>query len=154
MFREMRRKDKAITKQEISELLKKGEFGVLGTLSTNGYPYTTPVNYVYYNEKIYFHCAVDGEKVDNMTSYNKVSFCVIDDVELLPSEFSTKYSSVILFGRAKEVLEEEKEAYLLALVEKYSGDFVESGKKYIKNSQHETKVFKIEIEHITGKAQK
>ncbi len=81
-----------------------------------------------------------------------MSFCVIGDSEVVADKFTYKYTSSIVFGQCTEVVGSEKETALLALVEKYSGEFLEAGKKYIKNDLAATKVMKISIEHISGKA--
>lgn len=154
MFREMRRKEKQLSKEEVFEILKKGEIGVLSTIGENGYPYGVPLNYVYYNNGIYFHSAAAGHKLDNIKEFDKVSFCVTCDVEILREEFDANYTSVVLFGRAKEVIEQEKDEALLELIKKYSGQFIEKGKNYIEKAKGATRVYKIDIEYITGKAQK
>lgn len=154
MFREMRRKDKQLTMEESIEILRNNEIGVLSTICENGYPYGVPLNYVYYNNSIYFHCAKIGQKLDNIKSCDKVSFCVYCDVELLPDKFDTNYKSVILFGKAIEINELEKEEALLKLIKKYSSKFIEEGKNYIEKAKGTALVYKINIEHITGKAQK
>ena len=154
MFREMRRKDKQLTYNESISILDRGEIGYLSTICSNGYPYAVPLNYVYYNNSIYFHCAKEGQKIDNMKECDKVSFCVTCDIENLPDEFNTYFKSVILFGNAKEVLEQEKDDALLEIIKKYSKDFVEQGKEYIEKAKGATSVFKINIEHIAGKAHK
>lgn len=154
MFREMRRNDKALTMEESIEILKSNEIGVLSTICENGYPYGVPLNYVYLNNNIYFHCALEGQKLDNIKACDKVSFCVDCDVETLPDEFSTKYKCVILFGKASEVNEQEKNEILLEFIKKYSNKFMEEGKNYIDKAKGATKVYKINIEHIKGKSQK
>ncbi len=154
MFREMRRKDKQLTLEESIEILRNNEIGVLSTICENGYPYGVPLNYVYYNNSIYFHCAKTGQKLDNIKGSTKVSFCVYCDVELLPDKFDTNYKSVILFGKAMEVNELEKEEALLEFIKKYSSKFIEEGKNYIEKAKGTALVYKINIEHITGKAQK
>lgn len=64
MFYEMRRKDRLLTEKEAKEILSEGEYGVLSTIGEDGYPYGVPVNYVYLNDSIYFHCAADvGHKL-------------------------------------------------------------------------------------------
>lgn len=153
MFREMRRKEKQLSMEENIEILMKAEYGVLSTISLNGYPYSTPLNYVYWNSSIYFHSALEGHKLDNIKQCDKVSFCVIRDVELLADKFDTNYRSVVVFGKAKEVSEKEKEDALLELINKYSNEFVEEGKDYITKAKAAARVIKIDIEHITGKAQ-
>lgn len=154
MFKEMRRKDREIELNEIVEILKRCEYGILSTIGENGYPYGVPVNYVYMDKAIYFHCAVQGQKLDNLRNNNKVSFCVVGETRVLPEQFSTKYESIIVFGKANEIYDNEKNAALLEIINKYSKEYVEKGKQYIKNANENVKVIKINIEHISGKARK
>lgn len=154
MFKEMRRKDREIFSEGIEEILIHGEYGTLSTISDDGYPYIVPLNYIYYNKCIYFHCAKEGYKLQNIEKNNKVSFCVVTGTEVLPSKFSTKYKSVIAFGTASEVTDDLKETILIQLIDKYSHNFLDEGKKYIEKAKDNTKVMKIEIQHITGKARK
>lgn len=53
MFSTMRRKDREVTGSVIEEILLQGEFGTLATISENGYPYTVPLSYVYYDKAIF-----------------------------------------------------------------------------------------------------
>lgn len=154
MFKNMRRKDKIISKEDIISLLNKGDFGILSTVDTNGYAYGVPLDYVYKNNSIYFHCAPVGEKLENIKNNNKVSFCVTNNVKILNSKFDTNYESVIVFGKAYEIFGEEKSQALIYLINKYSKDFIPEGKKYIEHSKDKIKVIKIDIEHSSGKAQK
>lgn len=154
MFKEMRRKDREIFDEEIYEVLSKGEFGILSTISENGYPYSVPLSYIYYENAIYFHCANEGHKLENIKENSKVSFCVVTDTEVLPDKFSTKYKSVIAFGKASEVEEGFKETILAQIINKYSKGFLEEGKKYIEKGKNSTKVIRIEINYVTGKARK
>ncbi len=56
----MRRIDREISEHEAVELLHKAEYGVLSTVDKSGQPYGVPLSYVYKDNAIYFHCAVDG----------------------------------------------------------------------------------------------
>lgn len=152
MFKQMRRKERETENVETLEIFKNGEYGVLSTIDENGYAYGVPLSYVYSNESIYFHCALEGQKLDNINYNNKVSFCVIGKTCVIPDKFSTKYESAIVFGEAIEVFEEEKREALLELLKKYSPNFIEKGKLYIKNAGDKTKVIKIKIDKISGKA--
>lgn len=154
MFLEMRRKEKQLPLAESKEILKKGEYGVLSTISSNGYPYGTPLNYIYLDKYIYFHSAEDGQKIQNINNISKVSFSVVGNVKLIPEKFSTKYESVVVFGEAKEVKGEEKVNALLALINKYSSDYLDAGQKYVLKGNDKTKVIRIDIQHMTGKASK
>ena len=152
MFRALRRKEKKMSEQDALAVLKEGREGVLATMGADGYPYAVPLNYACHEGGIYFHCARTGHKIDNMAHHAKVSFCVVAAGEILPEKFSTRFKSVIVFGTVAEVSGAEKEEGLMALVRRYSGDYIEKGKQYIQSDMHKTKVFKIAIEHISGKA--
>lgn len=65
-----------------------------------------------------------------------------------------KYESALAFGIASEVEGEERYKALLLLLEKYSPEFIEEGKNYIAQKDKATKVIKIEIDHISGKARR
>ena len=151
IMREMRRKDKEIGTDEAISLLTKCEYGVLSTARNDGQPYGVPLNYAYKDNCIYFHCALAGHKIDNIESNPKVSFCAVGDTKILPSEFSTEYVSAVAFGVASEVQGSERYNALVLLLEKFSPEFIEEGKKYIEKLDKVTKVIKIEIEHISGK---
>ncbi|MFZ5974546.1 MAG: pyridoxamine 5'-phosphate oxidase family protein [Bacillota bacterium] len=154
MVREIRRKEKALDNTEAIEILKHCDYGILSSISENGYPYGVPVFYAYFNDAIYLHCALEGHKTDNLRSNDKVSFCVVGATSVLPEKFTAKYESVVVFGRAKEVFDEEKHAALMELLNKYSPDYMEKGKEYIKNANAKTKVMKVCMEHLSGKAQR
>ena len=154
MFNEIRRKDRGIEGSEAIEVLRKCEYGTLSTVDEEGYPYGVPLSYVYANDSIYFHSALEGHKLENIKKNDKVSFSVVGQTDVLPDKFSTKYESVIIFGRAKEVFDDEKTSAFLELINKYSTDYIEKGKIYIKNASDKTKVIKISIDHISGKARR
>ena len=150
----IRRKDRAITQEEATALLNTAEYGVLSTVSENGEPYGVPLNYCVIDTNIYFHCAVEGKKLDNIRHNQSVSFCVVGDTEILPDTFATKYESVIVSGEIEEVFDSEKQTALEGLLHKYSPDYFDKGLKYIEELTEKTKVFKISVNDITGKARK
>lgn len=154
MFRELRKKERELNSIDTIEILKNCEYGILSTVGENGYAYGVPVSYIYMNNAIYFHCAIEGNKLDNIINNNKVSFCVVGKTSVMPQKFSTKYESVITFGRAAEVFDNEKNDALLEILNKYSPEYIEKGKEYIKSSDSKVKVIKISIEHISGKARR
>ena len=135
-------------------MLANAEYGVLSTVDKDGQPYGVPLSYVYRNNCIYFHCALNGQKLDNIDYNAKVSFCVVGNTKVLPDKFATEYESAVAFGVASEVKEAEWHNALLWLLEKYCPDFIEEGKHYIEQKGKATKVFKIEIHRISGKARR
>lgn len=147
----MRRSDKALSYDAAVKILHEGEYGVLSTVDDDGQPYGVPLNYSLQENCLYFHCALEGHKLDNLLINEKASFCVVGRTKVLPAEFTTEYESVIVSGRAAVVYGEEKNKALVSLVGKYSSEFVEEGLKYIETLDNETKVVRIEINAMTGK---
>ncbi len=136
------------------EILQRGVYGVLSTVSEDGQPYGVPVNYCYADNALYFHCAAEGHKLDNLAANSRVSFCVVGETEVLPREFSTRYESVIVFGKAFELAGDEKRHGLTELLKKYSPDSLEKGLLLIDAGAERTRVYKIVIESISGKSRR
>lgn len=153
MFREMRRKDKALTAEGIAEVLHKGDFGTLSVNGQHGYPYSIALNFAYDDKAVYIHSARTGEKIDALAQDSRVCFNVVSAYEILRSTFDTDYRNVVLFGRAVELEGDEKKYGLELLIKKYSGDFYDAGMQYIDKAAQGTRVFRIDIEHMTGKHQ-
>ena len=153
-MKELRRKDRAITEEEAISLLNKAEYGVLSTVSENGKPYGVPLNFCVIDDCVYFHCAVEGQKIDNITQNKSVSFCAVGNTEILPGKFGTKYESVVVSGDVEEVFDMNKQIALEGLLQKYSPEFIDQGIKYIEGLREKTRVFKITINKLTGKARK
>lgn len=154
MEKKMRRMDRAISTSEAKQILRKGEYGVLSTVSPDGQPYGVPVNYCFTTDRIYFHSAVEGHKLENIEENNKASFCVVGKTELLPAKFGIRYESVIVFGEVLEATGVEKQAGLVKMIKKYSPGYTAEGLKYIKAQESKARVFKLMIRSITGKSRK
>ncbi len=158
IFKNIRRQDRLLDDKRACELLKTAEYGFLslGT-SENGYAYGIPISFAYSKDdnSLYFHCAPEGHKLENLKHNNKVSFCVVGKTKPIPEKFTTIYESVIVFGSADlNPSEEEKRIAIRNLVEKYCPEYIELGEKYMENSFHRTQTFKINIEHMSAKSKK
>ena len=110
MFRPLRRINQKLTDLECISVLKNEVRGVLSVLGDNNYPYGLPVNYWYSESenKIYFHGAKEGHKIDSIKKHNKVSFCVFDKGIQVEGKRGLDYKSVIVFGKIKMVDDKEK----------------------------------------------
>ena len=159
MFREMRRIKQQISREECAEILQRATSGVLGLHGDDGYPYTVPVSFVYQEGgtglgTIGFHCAKTGHKIDAIRRNNKVSFTVIDRDEVMPRERTTKYCSVIAFGHAR-ILEDEEEMRRAAnaVGAKYSKGFEDLYMQETEDTIREGRLCCVEItiDHMTGK---
>ena len=149
MFREMRRLQNSMSESDTLDLLKRGQEGTLGTIGDNNYPYTVVLNYVFLDNKIYFHSAKTGHKIDNILHNKNVSFTVYDSVEIIEEKFTTKYKSVTIFGHAKIV--ESNQEIMMKLIEKYSPNFLKEGRSYVAKDFDTAILIEVEIKHITGK---
>ena len=147
----MRRADRLMHADESQKLLTNGEYGILSTTDAHGQPYATPLNYVYWNDSIYFHCATTGAKLDNIRTNDKVCFTIVGKTKVLPDQFATNYESVMAFGVASQVDGPEKLDALEALIQKYSPEYIPQGKEYIERAKDKTVVIRITIDHCTGK---
>lgn len=151
MFKPMKNKKREVSRDVVNVILHRGEYGVLSTIGEHGYPCITPLSYVYMNDCIYFHCAMEGEKIDNIRRNSKVAFSVVNDTKIIPDKFTTDFKSVVIYGEAREVDGDLKKEALRGIVKKYSPDFIEAGERYIENSAHATNIVEIKINHATGK---
>ena len=151
MFREMRRKRQLLSIEESISILKKMTSGVLAVAGDGGYPYAVPLSYVYCGDKIYFHSAKLGHKIDAIIKCNKVSFCVIEQDKVMPEEYTTYFRSVVVFGKAHILDDGEKRKAIEILAEKYSPDQEEGRLQEIGKSFKNLCMIELAVEHMTGK---
>ena len=151
-FRPMRRNRQQLSREECERILGRCTSGVLALAGDGGYPYAVPLSYVYADGAIIFHSAVEGHKVDAIKRDNRCSFCVIEQDEIKPAEFTTYFRSVIAFGRI-HILEtaDEKVQALRLLGRRYSpGD--EPGLQHeIDKSLDHVLLLRLNIDHLSGK---
>lgn len=109
----MRRKHSEVTDpQAIEDMLNAATIGRMATTGSDGYPYVTPVNFVYYQGAVYFHCAPEGEKLENIARDPRVCFQVDIPLAYLDSAFDNErracklhqfFHCVIIRGQASIV---------------------------------------------------
>ena len=151
MFRKMRRFKQQLSEEECLEILRTAKRGVLAVLGDEEYPYAVPLDFVYEDGKIYFHCAKEGHKLDAILREPKCSFCVLSDGVPEPDSWWFHFSSVISFG--KIAIMEDPEAIrekLILLGRKYMPTEEEIQTDILKNGPR-ANVLELTIEHMTGK---
>ncbi len=155
-MKEMRRTDRLISQEEAYEILKKGEYGILATIGSDGQPYGVPLSYIVKDNCIYYHATnAGGCKYDNILNNSKVSFTVVGHTRVLPDKFGTLYESAIVFGEAAIVdNDEEKLSVFREFLQKYCAEYLAEGEKYIENAGPKAMIVRIGIESITGKSRK
>ena len=153
MFREMRRVKCALKLETAEKILRDGIYGVLALTGDDGYNYAVPINYAYADNKIYFHSAKTGHKLDAIARNAKVSFCVVDRHEVIAEEFTSYFTSAIAFGKIR-IAEDtaEKKFALELLADKYSPNVDKNLRDKEIARVGAVAIMILEIEHLTGKA--
>ena len=153
MFREMRRFKQQLSKEECVRVLKEQPRGVLSMLGDGGYPYGIPLDHWYSEKdnKLYFHCAKAGHKIDAITACDKVSYCVMDGGYRKDGEWALNINSVVVFGRMRVVDDEEKKREICTnLVRKFTDDEAYLQKE-LASAFPRVNCLELTIEHMTGK---
>lgn len=156
MFREMRRSRQQLSDEKVVEVLTSARRGVLSVLGDEGYPYGVPINFVYDASQgahgaIYFHAALEGHKLDALTSCDKACFTTMDEGYRNEGEWWYYVNSVVCFCRARIVDDEQrKHDALFALAQKYFPPEVDIDADIAKNGRRVNMV-ELTIEHVTGK---
>jgi len=157
-FYKIRRQDRILDNTRAIELLQSAEYGFLSLgESRNGYAYGVPISFFYSlkDNVLYFHCALEGHKLENLKRNNKVSFCVVGNTKIVSEKFTILYESVIVLGQAEIIQTDEGKRFALKkLLGKYCPNHLETGEKQIDSALNKTLTFKINIEHITAKTRK
>lgn len=148
----MRRKDKEITdRSEMLEIIRRAEVCRLG-MCEGDMPYVVPMSFGIDGDRLYFHWATEGRKLDIIRRNPKVCVEFDIDVETIRGEkgcdFGTKYRSVIGFGTAC-IIEERNEVLrgLDALVLHYGG---EPG-GYSDEMLGKIAIIRVDVTSMTGK---
>lgn len=123
---------------KIERFLTKQRAGTLSMIDRVNRPYGIPVNYVYWNGRIYFHGLGSGKKNDIFAVNPLVCFSIFEEfgtvVDPVPAKCDTAYMSVVLFGKVLPVEDlAEKTQVLAEILSKFTpgyfkqplaGDFV------------------------------
>ena len=151
----MRRKKQLLSEAECQQILDDATSGVLSLLSDDGYPYGVPLSHVRKGDKLYFHCAKTGHKLEAIKNSDKASFTVITQDKVVEEEYTTYFRSVIDFGRIRILTDDsEHRAAIEALAEKFAPDYPEGRNAEINKLYTAFLMLEMRIEHMTGKQAK
>ncbi|MCL2698770.1 MAG: pyridoxamine 5'-phosphate oxidase family protein [Defluviitaleaceae bacterium] len=150
----MRRKDRERDAAFALEVLRDCEYATLATINADGTPYCIPISPVLVNGAVYFHCATEGHKLDNISRNDAVCISGVRYTKLVPEEHEVEYESAVAAGKCKIISDEaEKTMALQTICEKYAkGNDKGKDNEVISRLLHKTCVCRVDIEKITGKA--
>lgn len=153
MFRSIRRKDRTISQEAAETLLRQERRGILALNGDEGYPYAIPINFLYdeSQQRIYFHGAKSGYKVDAIQKCDKICFTVYGNETIKDLTWAPYVQSVVVFGKCQLLdLDENTVKILKQLAMKYFPDEEIADREITKYGQA-VQLFEITIEHMTAK---
>ena len=151
----MRRKDRERDRQFALDVIDRCEYGVAALAAEGDTPYYIPLSLVREGEELYFHCALEGTKLDILRKNPRVCISFVAENVAAMDEFTTYFQSAVVVGTAYEITEDAKRIAALRLIsEKLTtanmGDFDNA----IARSLGRTGVWGIHIDEIFGKEKK
>lgn len=152
-MREMRRKERQLTKEEAWAVVDASDYGVLSMMGEENRPYCVPVNLARKGDQLYFHCAKVGQKTDLLRANGGVCASFVTKADLDGENLTTKYVSATVFGTAEEVTEAEEKIEALQLIaRRFAPGYEEAAQKEIKALLSVTAVWRITADFITAKS--
>lgn len=152
----LKRKDKELTDAfEINAILKNGRYTTL-SMCRNDEPYIVTMNYGYDETRrsLYFHCALEGLKLEFIESNPDVCGTIIDDLGYVKGECDHHYKSLVFRGKISVVDDAgEKRHGLNVLIEHHEEHPDEAKAKLIKDDKtcDKCNILRLDIEEITAK---
>jgi nitroimidazol reductase NimA-like FMN-containing flavoprotein (pyridoxamine 5'-phosphate oxidase superfamily) len=150
--RPVRLQDREIDEAASRAILDVADHGVLATASLSGEPYAVPLSFVLVENALYVHGSGIGHRNEAIGKNPNVCFTVVGRTTVHPEIFDRDYESVIVFGKARAVVGEEKRMAMEAYLSKYCPGQAEAGMKKLGQQIDRIFVVRIAIEHMTGKA--
>lgn len=152
----MRHPERKLRDQEtMVALLTHTSIGRMATVNRKGIPVIKPVNYLYWDGKIYIHSSKKGEKIRDIQRGSPICFEIDQPIAYLPSKESGckanyYYRSIMIKGRGTLLNGRAKKRKVLQLLlEKYQPEA--NGKEIPEKVLKKTAVIEILPEEITGK---
>lgn len=149
----MRRVDRELTPEQAWNVVDGCADCVLAMVDRDGTPYAVPLNFAREGDRLYFHSAMAGRKLDCLRQNSRVCVvCTADGREIDQPALTTRYASAILRGTAAEVTDAEEKLHALRLLCWKLAPENPEGRGNFESCLGHTVVWRIEVETITGKA--
>ena len=115
-----RRRDRTLTAEAGYLLLDRAPYGVLAMSSPDGQPYAVPMSFGRDGQKLYFHSAPEGRKLELIRTNPRAVLCVAECGPAIPADTACAttlpYRSALVFGLLREVSSPAEKAAGLAAV--------------------------------------
>lgn len=151
----MRRKEREMPEEFALYVADKCIYASIATINEDNTPYNIPVSIARDDKFIYFHCAHDGKKTDNLKRIPDVCLACVGDTHVPDNEFSLEYESAVISGRASEVVDDKEKIRALRMIcERHTPNYMSHFDGEVAKSLARTSVWKIGIVSATGKRKK
>jgi nitroimidazol reductase NimA-like FMN-containing flavoprotein (pyridoxamine 5'-phosphate oxidase superfamily) len=151
----MRRKDREMPREFAEAVIDASRFATLATVDSDGTPYCVALSMVRDRERLYFHCALEGHKIENLRRESRVCISFVGETKLPSDDFTVEYESAVVFGAASEVINRDEKIRALRLIcERCTPSNMAAFDAAIEKSLDLTGVWKIHIGAISGKRNK
>jgi nitroimidazol reductase NimA-like FMN-containing flavoprotein (pyridoxamine 5'-phosphate oxidase superfamily) len=142
-------------RETMISMLERSPIGRFATINYKGFPVIKPVNFLYWEGKIYIHSSTKGEKIEDIQRGSPVCFEVDEPIAyVIASKVACQanyyYRSIIVKGKASFVEDQDMKMKILErMMEKYQpeGGYGEIPIEILKK----TAMIEISVEEITGK---
>lgn len=153
-MRGMRRSNQRTDHEQARRILAEAEYGVLSTACDDGMPYGIPLNYALSGNNVYFHCAPEGTKLDNIRRDSRACLTAVLRQRNLGNRLTTAYESAMAFGVVHVVSdEEERQTAFRLLAGKYAPSLPEEAlAAYLVKYGPKAVILRMEVEYLTGKS--
>jgi uncharacterized protein len=152
----VRRHDREIKDtKRLAEIVKSGQYAVLA-LCREGEPYAVTLNYGFDEaaQSLYFHCALEGQKLDFLRANPRACATVIRDLGYQHGHCSHAYASAVIHGEVEWIGAESERQHAIEIMIRHLER--EPDKVLRKTSEQaatwtHTQMFKLRIGRMTGK---
>ena len=146
----MRRKDRERDREFALAVIDQCEYGTVAIQGEE--PYCLPLSLVRVGEELYFHCALEGKKIDLLRENSAVWVSFVGSNAAAEDDFTTYFRSAMVRGTARQVTDpEEKAAALNALCQKLTPNHMPAFDREVARSLAVTGIWKIRMDEITAK---
>ncbi|MGQ9647056.1 MAG: pyridoxamine 5'-phosphate oxidase family protein [Thermodesulfobacteriota bacterium] len=142
-------------RETITAILERSLVGRIATVSQRGAPVIKPVNFLYWDGKIYIHSSPKGEKLRDIRRGSPICFEVDEPIAFVTAgenscSANTYFRSIIIKGKAALLRQgTQKLGILERLMEKYQpeGGYGKISEEVLKK----TAIIEITVEEMTAK---
>lgn len=151
----MRREDRLVPEETARNIIACAEYGIFTTADASGQPYGVAVLHVIEGDSIYFHCALEGRKLDNLRENPKVCMSFIASMSRDEEAYTHRYESAIAEGTAAVVEDREEKIHALRLIcKRYAAGSFKDTDEYILGRLENTAVCRMDMETLCGRVNK